>query len=197
MTGEEASLRSPMASPRCRSAPPDHKTVGTATAGPIPAAWALPPAAVFDAEVQERAMAEIVPHDAALAKEGCPIRACSTSAHDHGRRSRVSTQSLRRSGVPGHPAAPRSGPSRSAAVARTRPRVATCGASIGCVVAPAAIWARTTPVCDHRVEEAACRVTVFHAGRHAATVLVTAEAACRRSGARRDIRARSPEPTRP
>ena len=71
------SSRSPTASPRCPSAPlRTTRRSGTATAGPIPAAWApTRPRRCSTPRLQERTMAEIVrPTIAALAKEGCPYQ---------------------------------------------------------------------------------------------------------------------------
>jgi len=78
MTGEEASFfaLSDGVSALAFGAAQDHKTVWDGDRGPNTGGMgAYSPAPVFDAEVQERAMAEIVrPTIAALAKEGCPYQ---------------------------------------------------------------------------------------------------------------------------
>ncbi len=78
MTGEEASFfaLSDGVSALPFGAAQDHKTVWDGDRGPNTGGMgAYSPAPVFDAEVQERAMAEIVrPTIAALAKEGCPYQ---------------------------------------------------------------------------------------------------------------------------
>jgi len=78
MTGEEASFfaLSDGVSALPFGAAQDHKTVWDGDRGPNTGGMgAYSPAPVFDAEVQERAMAEIVrPTITALAKEGCPYQ---------------------------------------------------------------------------------------------------------------------------
>ena len=78
MTGEEASFfaLSDGVSALPFGAAQDHKTVWDGDRGPNTGGMgAYSPAPVFDAAVQERAMAEIVrPTIAALAKEGCPYQ---------------------------------------------------------------------------------------------------------------------------
>ena len=78
MTGEEVSLfaLSDGVSALPFGAAQDHKTVWDGDRGPNTGGMgAYSPAPVFDAEVQERAMAQIVrPTIAALAKEGCPYQ---------------------------------------------------------------------------------------------------------------------------
>ena len=78
MTGEEVSFfaLSDGVSALPFGAAQDHKTVWDGDRGPNTGGMgAYSPAPVFDAEVQERAMAQIVrPTIAALAKEGCPYQ---------------------------------------------------------------------------------------------------------------------------
>ena len=78
MTGEEVSFfaLSDGVSALAFGAAQDHKTVWDGDRGPNTGGMgAYSPAPVFDAEVQERAMAQIVrPTIAALAKEGCPYQ---------------------------------------------------------------------------------------------------------------------------